>query len=159
MYGEWLPPRAPDSQPPRQFERAPEQPARPEPGRPVFVPAPRGRPNGLAIAGLVLGITGLALLLLTIGTAFVLTIPCSVAAWLLSARARTRIAVGEAEGGASQAKWGYILGIAGVVLGVVAMVVWIILIGSGFSIEEFRDNLEQELERQRDRGVEARIGR
>jgi hypothetical protein len=155
--GEWLPPRAPDAQPPRRFDREPE---RPEPARPVFLPStPGARPNGLAIAGLVLSITAVVLLLLSAGTLFVLTIPCSIAAWLLSARARTRIAVGEEEGGASQAKWGYILGVAGVVLGVVAMVVWIILIGSGFSIEEFRDNLEQELERQRDRGVEARIGR
>jgi hypothetical protein len=147
--GDWLPPRAPDWQPQQRFERAPE---RPVPDRPVFVPGPAGgRTNGLAVGGLVLGITGLTLLLLSVGTLFVLTIPCSIAAWLLSARARIRIATGQEEGGAGQAKWGYVLGVAGVVLGVVAMVTWIILIGSGFSVEEFRDNLEEELERRRNR--------
>jgi hypothetical protein len=144
--GDWLPPRAPDRQPQQPFERAPE---RPVPDRPVFAQA--GRTNGLAIGGLVLGTCGLALLLLSVGTLFVLTIPCSVAAWLLSARARIRIATGQEETGAAQAKWGYILGVAGVVLGVAAMVTWIILISSGFSIEEFRDNLEEELERRRNR--------
>jgi hypothetical protein len=156
--GEWLPPRAPDSLPPRRFDREPE---RPDPARPVFVTGKRSAPqNSLAITGLVLGIAGLSLLLLSVGTGFVLTIPCSIAAWLLSARARTRIAVGEAEGGAGQAKWGYILGIAGVVLGVAAMIVWIALISAGFSMEDLRDALERELQRQRNRdAVEALIGR
>jgi hypothetical protein len=170
---DWLPPRAPGGQPPPRFDTVPERPsAEPEPApapyepprppqgdRPVFVPAkPGSRPNALAIAGLVLGITGLALLLLSLGLGFVFALPCSIAAWLCSSRARARINAGDEVSGAGQAKAGYWLGVAGVALGVAAMVIWIALIASGFDIEEFRDDLERELEQQRNREArEARL--
>lgn len=167
---DWLPPRAPGGQPPPRFDAVPErpepeaapppyEPPRPPGDRPVFVPAkPASRPNALAIAGLVLGIAGLVLLLLSLGLGFVFALPCSIAAWLCSARARSRINAGDEVSGAGQAKAGYWLGVAGVVLGVAAMVIWIALIASGFDIEEFRDDLERELEQQRNRDSrEARL--
>jgi hypothetical protein len=43
------------------------------------------------------------------------------------------------------------------VLGIVAMIVWIVLIAQGLSIEEFRDELERELERQRARDSRAEL--
>jgi hypothetical protein len=91
------------------------------------------------------------LLVLSVGLAFIFTLPCSIAAWLCAAQARARINAGELESGRGQAQAGYILGVIGVVLGVGAMVAWIALIASGFSLEEFRDDLERELDRQRNR--------
>jgi hypothetical protein len=170
MAGDWLPPRAPGGQPPPRFDAQPEAPppqAPPRPprpaaapaDRPVFVPSrPKEGTNVLAVTALVLGIGGLGLLVLSFGLAFVFTLPCSIGAWLCGAQARARINAGEAHAGRGQAQAGYILGVVGVVLGVGAMVAWIALIASGFSVEDFRDDLERELERQRNRDeVQARL--
>src|ERR671922_105416 len=111
---DWLPPRAPGGEPPPRFEPAPPEPE-PEPEPAV----PRARPvqqrstqsNGLAVTALVLGIIGLTLLVITLGLAFVFTLPCSIAAWIFSAQARARIAVGETAAGRGQAHAAYILGV------------------------------------------------
>jgi hypothetical protein len=137
----WLPPRAPGARP----EPAPERPA------PVFAhaTAARGERNRAAIWALALGIAGLVLLVLSLGTLFAITLPCSVAAWLLAARAQREIESGrtrDGEGRATAALW---LGRIGVLAGVIAAVVLIALIASGFDIEQFRDELERELEQRR----------
>jgi hypothetical protein len=165
----WLPPQAPGAQPPPRFDPAPEPEPEPPPQQlppppaaeqPVFVPArrPSQGTNTLAVAALVLGIAGIALLVLSLGLGFIFALPCSIGAWLCGAQARARIGAGETQAGSGQAQAGYILGIVGVVLGIGAMVAWIALIASGFSVEDFRDDLERELDRQRNRDeVDARL--
>ena len=54
----------------------------------------------------------------------------------------------QGEGQATAALW---LGRIGVIAGVAAMVVFIALVASGFDFEQFRDDLEQELDRRRER--------
>jgi hypothetical protein len=100
---------------------------------------------------IVLGATGLALLLLSLGSLFVLTLPCSVGAWVLALRARKEIASGAVTRGAGQATAALWLGRIGVIAGVAAMVVFIALLLAGFDFEQFRDDLQRELDRQRDR--------
>ena len=91
----------------------------------------------------------LLLLALSLGLAFLFTLPIAGAGWALGVQARARVRDGRASGGAGQARAGIVLGIAGVALSAVAMVVWIALLASGFSLEEFRDDLQRELDRQR----------
>jgi hypothetical protein len=163
MADGWLPPTAPGAKPPPRFD-VPEQPApeRPEPPRagPTFVrpgatapggaTAPRER-NATAVWAITLGITGLGLLVLSLGSLFLITLPCSIAAWVLAGRARKRIESGvtnEGEGQAIAALW---LGRIGVIAGVAAMVVFIVLVASGFDFEQFRQDLEDELDRRRER--------
>jgi hypothetical protein len=174
----WLPPRAPGAKPPPRFDpptaeeekqgsRAGDagaaadewRPPRPAPTGPVFVPQPaQGGTNGLAVAGLVLGIVALGLLLLSLGLSFLFTLPLAIGAWVCAAQAKARIRDGRTHAGRGQAQVALWLGIAGVVLSVVAMIVWIVLIASGFSLEDFRQDLERELERQRNRDeVEAAL--
>jgi hypothetical protein len=156
----WLPPRAPGADPAPQYETAPEQ----EPGVPDPDPQPAaaaavmppaagapqrtyvkpGQTNGLALTALILGIIGVTLLLLTLGLGFLFTLPCSIAAWICAAQARARIAVGETTAGRGHAQAGYILGILGVVLGVMAMVGWIAAIASGLDLEELRQDIERQ---------------
>lgn len=165
----WLPPKAPEGRPPPRFERPAFEPPRPEPrsapraaapttdDRPTFVtrthgtPAsrPKGPPNALAIASLLSGIVGLLLLVFSLGLGFFFALPCSIAAWLLGVHAKRRIADGRTSAGAGQAQAGQVMGMIGVALGLVAMVVWVALIASGFSIEGFQKDLERELEQQR----------
>jgi uncharacterized membrane protein len=145
----WLPPRAPGGEPPPRFEPAPPEPepeAEPEPAvrRPPPVQQRSAQSNGLAVTALVLGIIGLTLLVITLGLAFVFTLPCSIAAWIFSAQARARIAVGETAAGRGQAHAAYILGVLGVVLGVMAMVGWIVAIASGLDLDQLRQDLEDQ---------------
>jgi hypothetical protein len=157
----WLPPTAPGGQPPPRFEMQPDDdeptppPPRPEPAPPQQPQAPmvtahtrpRTGTNGLAVTALVLGITGVGLLLLSAGLGFVLALPCSIGAWICGSHARNRIAAGEAKGGYGQAHAAYILGILGVVLGVIAMVGWLIAIAAGVSPTELQEDLQRELDR------------
>jgi hypothetical protein len=156
--GGWLPPVAPGGNPPPRFDApqwaapqaaarrpAPAVPDRPLP--PAFT-TPRPAGNPAAVWGLVLGIGGLTLLLLSLGTLFFITIPLSFAGWSMGRRARAASAAGDVggEGQASAALW---LGRIGVIAGVAAAVVLIALIASGADLEELRRDLERELERRR----------
>ena len=89
------------------------------------------------------GSPALALLLLSLGSLFILTLPCSVAAWVLAVRARRQIDSGATKQGEGQATAALWLGRIGVIAGVAAMVVFIALVASGFDFEQFRDDLEQ----------------
>jgi hypothetical protein len=162
----WLPPVAPGGrEPPRFDEPAPTGPPRfeppsgspPAPDAPTFTrerPRDAGRRRGdpVAVASIALGSAGLAMLVVSAGLAFFFSLPCSIAAWLLGTRARARIADGRSQGSPGVARAGRIIGLAGVALAVVAMVVWIVLILSGFSVADFQEDLERELERRRREG-------
>ena len=159
--GGWLPPAAPGGHPPPRFDAggwtAPRT-ADPEPGpaaaraHPPRFDAPQAVGNVTAVWALVLGIAGLALLLVSFGTLFIITLPLSVAAWALATRARAAIAAGRATTGQAQVTAALWLGRAGVIAGVAAAVVLIALIASGFDFEELRRDLEREMERQREDG-------
>jgi hypothetical protein len=111
-------------------ERPPFPRATPEPG------------NGLATTSLVLGMIGLLLILPTLGVGFPLSLPCSIGAWVTGQLGRKQVAEGLTKAGDGIAHAGIILGVVGVVLGVIGAVVWIILLSSGFDLDEFRRELE-----------------
>jgi hypothetical protein len=156
----WLPPRAPGGEPPPRWEPAPpelEPGPEPEPPAtaaaswtpppaarsPVFAGRPARTGNGIAATGLVLGIIGVTLLVLTLGLGFIVTIPCSAAAWICAAQARARIAAGETAEGAGNAQAAYVLGIVGVVLGVLAAIGWGIALAASGGLEELQRDLER----------------
>jgi hypothetical protein len=154
----WLPPTAPGAGPVPRFDTPPEQPqetpAQPPAGGPTFVrsgAAGTRERNATAVWALVLGVTALALLLLSFGSLFVLTLPCSVGAWVLAARARKQLEGSPGQAGAGQAVAALWLGRIGVIAGVAAMVVFVALIAAGFDFEQFRLDLENELDQRRER--------
>jgi hypothetical protein len=154
--GDWLPPQAPGGRPPPRFEMvAPEAPApAPDalhqpvvaPPRPPAPPPAAAATHGLALTALILGILGIALTVVTFGLGCVLGVPCAVVACRCGARARARIAHGQAGGKRGQANAGYVLGVAGVVIGVAAAIGWIVWVASGGDF----DTLQQDLERWQD---------
>jgi hypothetical protein len=159
----WLPPRAPGADPPPRYESAPPEAApvaEPTTDRqPAFVKPGASESNGLALTALILGIVGVTLLLVSLGLAFVFTLPCSIAAWICAAQARARIAVGETSAGRGQAQAGYILGVLGVVLGVMAMIGWIAAIASGLDLEELRRDIERQSNPNAEEAIRAWLGR
>src|SRR4051794_38172584 len=141
----WLPPRAPGSQPAPRFEPAPPEPEpQPEPdpraawgppsGQPPFTGRRADRSNGLATTSLVLGILGLLIVIPTLGAGFLFSLPCSIAAWVIGAQGRNRVAAGVTGSGDGTAHAGVILGIVGVVIGVIGAIVWIVLISAGLDL-------------------------
>jgi hypothetical protein len=135
LPGGWLPPQAPGAPQPREPERPPQAP--------IFVrgPAETGT-NGLAIAAIVCAISSIGLLLLSLGLSFPFSLPLGITGWICAIRARVEVRP-------SQRKAGLVLAIAAVALSGLAAAIWIVLIASGFSVEELQRSLENELERQR----------
>jgi hypothetical protein len=164
----WLPPTAPGAKPPPRFNAPPERYTPPEPpppsqlqppqqqARPTFVrpgqsgAAATGQGNRAALWAIWLGITGMALLVLSLGSLFPVTLPLSAAAWVLARKAQGQIESGattEGDGQATAALW---LGRIGVIAGVAALVVFVALIASGVDLEQLRDDLERELDERRE---------
>ncbi len=109
-----------------------EAPPAPQPAaRPVFLPPTAGRPsdpqpqNNRAVAGLIVGSLSLGVLFFTGGLFFFVSIPASIVAWVLGHRAK------RSERGSDQANVAVIIGIVGLVLGVIAAIVWILLFTVG----------------------------
>jgi hypothetical protein len=157
----WLPPSAPGAGPRPRFDAPPPAPppARP-PDRPASAPPEPGAGNPQAVWALVLALVGLLLLLASFGTLFIVTLPCSAAGWVLARKARARLDRSETRWGEGQTAAALWLARIGVIAGVAAAVVFVALLAGGFDFEGFRDDLERELDEQRDRpsgGVRATI--
>jgi len=139
----WLPPVAPGARPPA-----------PPPRPPLATPDPTTR-NAAAVWALVLAVTGLALLLVSLGTLFVITLPCSAVAWAMAVRARGRVERGETSYGDGQATAALWIARIGVLAGLAAMVIFVALLASGFDFEQFRDDLQRELDRRQSRPTDG----
>jgi hypothetical protein len=162
----WLPPRAPGGQAPPRYEgpapgprwqapaageagreapAVPAAPARPEPPR--FVTG-RGVRDPIATASLSVAILGLGLLVITAGLGFPVALPCSAVAWYLGSRAQARERARAAEGrpgaGRNPARAGYLLGIVGVVLGIVAALGWVVAVSLGVDPQQLQHDLQRE---------------
>jgi hypothetical protein len=129
--------------PPAQYGQQPygqQQPGQPPP---TFYAQP-GAGNGAAIAGFVLGISGLVLFLLGgFGLLFILNLPCSIMAWIFGVQGKRKIARGQTSEHRSLAQWAVGLGIAGTVIGVLAAIGWIVGLATS---EELRDELEKQID-------------
>ena len=118
---EFLPP-----DPHAEATRAP-QPA----SRPAFLPpnptgaAPAQPHNNKAVWALIFGSSSLGLLVFSAGLLFFLTLPASIAGWVLGNRAK------RASNGRDQANVAVIIAIVGLVLSVIAAGIWIALIATG----------------------------
>lgn len=148
----WLPPRAPGPRAPgpppapRAWEPPPAPPRpRPEAEPPRFVNGGGGR-DVMTAAALTVGILGIGLLVLTAGLGFAITLPCSGVAWYLGSRARLRAELAGDEAAGRRARTGRAIGVAGVVLGVIAAVGWIVAMTLGVDPQA----LQRDLERQAD---------
>jgi hypothetical protein len=145
---EWAPPGVDWQRPPATPQEVPA--ARAE--RPTFTRhAPPGERNTTAAWALGLGIAGMTLLLVSLGTLFLVTLPCSIAAWRLGQKAQDRLESGEISAGQGQATAALWLGRVGVIAGVAALVAFVALTAAGFDWEQFRDDLQRELDEQQRR--------
>jgi len=113
------------------------------PSPPQFLaPGPPG--NGAAIASLVTGISGLVLFIFSgFGLFFVLNLPPSIMAWVLGVQGRRKVDRGQTDQHRGLAQAGLVLGLVGTVLGVLAVIGWVIAITTS---EDLRDELRKQFD-------------
>jgi Flp pilus assembly protein TadB len=131
----FLPPQPPDGNEPGRWEARPQE--RDDLARvvvatksdaPQVVQAGEHPPrNAQAITSLGVGVAGLALLVVSVGLSFMVSLPCALIALVVGRRGRRR-AEREGIGGERAAHWGVIAGIVGCVLCLVAAIGWILVI-------------------------------
>jgi hypothetical protein len=83
--------------------------------------------NAQALASLGIGLAGVALLVVSVGLSFLVSLPCAVKALSLARQGRRR-AIAEGIGGERAARAGVRLAIAGCVLCVIAAIGWILVL-------------------------------
>lgn len=130
----------PPGQPPAPYG----WPQQPQPG--WYQPPPARPSNGAAVAALVLGIAGIAITLFFAGFLFFVSIPCSIAAWVLGVKGKKNATpTPELEptkpAGRGMAQAGLICGIVGIVLAVLGIIFWVLLFSLGnFDVNDFENN-------------------
>lgn len=87
--------------------------------------APSQPTNGSAIAALVLGISGIVLTIIFLGALFIVSLPCSVAAWILGAQGKRR-AEGLGGSGRGMAQAGVVCAMVGIVLALIGAALWVV---------------------------------
>jgi hypothetical protein len=133
-------PAPPDPEPRTEVELAPWSASAERPPFPRAVPEPG---NALATTSLVLGMIGLLIVFPSLGLLFVFSLPFSIGAWVTGSLGRKQVSEGRTKAGDGIAHAGIILGIVGVIVAVLGAVVWVVLLASGFDLEEFRRELER----------------
>lgn len=124
-------------------------PQQPQPG--WYQPGPSRPTNGTAVAALVLGIAGIAVTLMFAGFLFIVSIPCSIAAWVLGVKGK-RIAAPDPNleptrpAGRGLAQAGLITGIIGLVLAILGIIFWVLLFSLGdWDFSNFETEPDQDL--------------
>ncbi len=115
-----------------------------QPGQPQWgwQAQPQPPDNNPAVAGFVLAVTGPALLVVSLGLSSIFSVLCSGFAIFYSLRGRRRVDQGLTPKHRGLAQAGFIVGIVGLILALIATAVWIALLSN----DEFRDDLEREFE-------------
>lgn len=129
-YGQqaWYPPQGPG------YGQAPWGYAPPQPD------------NNPAIAGFVLSLVSLGLLVFTIGISSIVSLGCSIAAVVLGRKGVKKVDAGDSPKHKGLAQAGFWLGIAGIVLAALATALWTIVAVAAITDEDFRRDLEDDLD-------------
>ena len=148
------PAQAPPGYPTQQYP--PQQP--PPPGYPPYgwqQPPPPGwgyppqaaQPdNGPAVTGFVLSLVSAGLLFVSGGISSIVSIGCSIAAIVFARKGKAKVERGETQKNRGLAQAGFIIGIVGLVLAVLATIVWALILVALITDDEFRRDFENEFD-------------
>ena len=138
--GGWLPPATPGQQQPAQ----PQQPYNPYGYQPYGYPPPGQQApywpqtvywqqepgNTPAMVGFIMSIASIATTFMSIGFLSPITLLVSIASTIVSRTGQKKVDRGETRKSRDLATWGFWLGIAGIVLALLALTIWIVAIAS-----------------------------
>jgi len=111
-----------------------------------YPPTPVQPDNGPAVSGFVLSLVSAALLFLSGGISSIISIGCSIAGIVLSRKGKAKVERGETQKNQGLAQAGFIIGIVGLVLAVLATLVWGLVVGALITDDEFRRDFENEFD-------------
>jgi hypothetical protein len=142
-------------QPPPNWQQQPAQPAGgwyPPPGQGWQQPPPWGYPqpaapeNNHAVAGFVLSLVSLGLLVVSVGISTVISVGGAIAGMVLSRKGVRRVDAGETPRHRGLGQAGFWIGVAALVLSLLATAAWLAVLIAAISDDEFRDDLEREFD-------------
>jgi hypothetical protein len=152
-------PAAPQQPYPQQAYPQPPQAPPPPPGYPAYgwqqppppgwgypPPAPAQPDNGAAITGFVLSLVSGGLLFLSGGLSSIISVGCSIAAIVLSRKGKAKVERGETQKHQGLAQAGFIIGIVGLVLAVLATVIWTVVLVALITDDQFRRDFQNDFD-------------
>ncbi len=160
--GGFLPPEPQGPEPDLGSRPAPPPPAPPPPAQeyappassqpPQWAPAPAqaGADNGPAVLGFCLSISSVGLLLISGGLSTLLSVGLAIPGMLQSRKGTRRVRDGLTTRNEGLAKAGWVIGIVGLVLSVLATIFWVVIAVLVATNEDVRDEFERELDRELD---------
>ena len=109
--------------------------------------------NGEAVASFVLGIAALSMLLVTFGFSTILSLACAAIAIFLGRKAKQKVDRGDTRKHRGLAQAGFIMGLIGVPLSIIAIAGWTLVILS----DDFQQGFEEGFEDQQS-GAGLKLG-
>jgi hypothetical protein len=102
--------------------------------------------NGQAVAGFILSLVAGGLLLISAGLSSIVSVGCAIAGMVLSRKGVQRVDAGETPKNRSLGQAGFWIGLASLILSVIATAAWVAVFIAALSDEDFRDDLEREFD-------------
>jgi uncharacterized membrane protein YidH (DUF202 family) len=102
--------------------------------------------NTAAVTGFVLSLVSAGLLFLSGGLSSIISVGCSIAAIVLSRKGKAKVERGETQKHHGLAQAGFIIGIVGLVLAVLATVIWALVIVALITDDEFRRDFQNDFD-------------
>jgi hypothetical protein len=109
-------------------------------------PPPPQPDNGPAVTGFVLSLVSAGLLFVSGGISSIVSIGCSIAAIVYARKGKAKVERGETQKNRGLAQAGFIVGIVGLVLAVLATIVWGLILVALIADDEFRRDFENEFD-------------
>jgi hypothetical protein len=145
-----VPPAYPTQQYPPQQPSPPGYPPygwqQPPPPGWGYPPPPPQPDNGPAVTGFVLSLVSAGLLFVSGGISSIVSIGCSIAAIVYARKGKAKVERGETQKNRGLAQAGFIIGIVGLVLAVLATIVWGLILVALIADDEFRRDFENEFD-------------
>jgi hypothetical protein len=114
--------------------------------QPWAYPQQRVPDNNQAVAGFILSLVGGGLLLVSFGLSSIISVGLSIAGMVLGRQGVRRVDAGETPKSRSLGQAGFWIGLASLILSVIATGIWVAVLIAALSDEEFQDDLEREFD-------------
>jgi hypothetical protein len=109
-------------------------------------PQQRVPDNGQAVAGFILSLVAGGLLLVSAGLSSLVSVGCAIAGMVLSRKGVRRVDAGETPKNRSLGQAGFWIGLVSLIFSVIATAIWVAVFIAALSDDDFRNDLERELD-------------
>jgi hypothetical protein len=129
--GRWYPPAA------SGWQQAPQ---------PWAYPQPQAPENNQAIAGFVLSLVSLGLLVVSLGLSSVVSLGLAIGGMIFGRKGVNKVDAGETPRHRGLGQAGFWIGLAGLILSLIATAAWVAVLVAALTDDDFRNDLEREFD-------------